>query len=264
MKVAIHGATGRMGRAVARLCHDAKDIQIVGAVAHSSDPDLGKDVGALSGVDVLGVEVSADLASGLLGAEVVIDFSLAPAVAQLAAVAAKHGVALVIGTTNLDATTTAALEKAATKVPVLWARNMSLGVQVLAELVETAIKRLGPSFDAELVEVHHRHKVDAPSGTALRLADAVKAARPASQLVHGRHGQPGARTENEVGVMALRGGDVIGDHTVFLFGNGERLELTHRATNRDLFAHGAIAAARFLVGKNPGMYSIADVLAATP
>lgn len=252
-----------MGRAVARLCHAANDIQIVGAVAHASDADLGKDVGALSGVDVLGVEVSADLASSLLGAEVVIDFSLAPAVAQLAAVAAKHGVALVIGTTNLDAATTAAVEKAATKVPVLWARNMSLGVQVLAELVETAVKRLGPSFDAELVEVHHRHKVDAPSGTALRLADAVKAARPASQLVFGRQGQPGARTEDEVGVMALRGGDVIGDHTVFLFGNGERLELTHRATNRDLFAHGAIAAARFLVGKNPGMYSIADVLAAT-
>jgi 4-hydroxy-tetrahydrodipicolinate reductase len=251
-----------MGRAVARLCHGAKDIQVVGAIAHPDDPDLGKDLGALSGVDVMGVEVSADLASGLLGAEVVIDFSLAPAVAQLAAVAAKNGVALVIGTTNLDAATTAALDKAATKVPVLWARNMSLGVQVLAELVETAVKRLGPSFDVELVEVHHRHKVDAPSGTALRLADAVKAARSDADLLYGRQGQPGARTQNEVGVMALRGGDVIGDHTVFLFGNGERLELTHRATNRDLFAHGALAAARFLVGKKPGMYSIADVLAA--
>jgi 4-hydroxy-tetrahydrodipicolinate reductase len=253
-----------MGRAIARLCHAAQDIQVVGAVAHPDDPDLGKDLGALSGIDVLGVEVSADLASGLLGAQVVIDFSLAPAVAQLAAVASKHGVALVIGTTNLDAATTAALEKAATKVPVLWARNMSLGVQVLAEIVENAVRRLGTSFDAEIVEVHHHHKVDAPSGTALRLADAIKAARPESQLVFGRQGQPGARNPNEVGVMALRGGDVIGDHTVFLFGNGERLELTHKATNRDLFAHGAIAAARFLVGKKPGMYSIADVLSSVP
>jgi 4-hydroxy-tetrahydrodipicolinate reductase len=249
-----------MGRAVARLCQAASDIQVVGAIAHPDDPDLAKDLGALSGVDNMGVEVSADLASGLLGAEVVIDFSLAPAVAQLVAVAAKNGVALVIGTTNLDALTVTALEKAATRVPVLWARNMSLGVQVLAELVETAIQRLGPGFDAEIVEVHHRHKVDAPSGTALRLADAVKAARPESKLLYGRHGQPGARSDNEVGVMALRGGDVIGDHTVFLFGNGERLELTHRATSRDLFAHGAVAAARYLVGKKPGMYSIADVV----
>lgn len=260
LKIALHGATGRMGRAIARLCQEASDIQIVGAVAHPDDPDLGKDIGTLAGVGPIGVEVSPDLASGLLGADVVIDFSLAPAVAGLAAAAAKAGVAVVTGTTNLGDAALAALDKAATKVPVLWARNMSLGVQVLAELVEQAVKRLGPGFDAEIVEVHHRKKVDAPSGTALRLADAVREVRTDAKYQFGREGHTGARTEQEVGVLALRGGDVVGDHTVFLFGNGERLELTHRASNRDLFAHGAISAARFVVGKPPGRYTIADVL----
>jgi 4-hydroxy-tetrahydrodipicolinate reductase len=250
-----------MGRAIARLCQQAGDVQIVGAVAHSADPDLGKDIGTLAGVGNLGVEVSADVASGLLGAEVVIDFSNAVAVAPLANLAARNGVALVTGTTNLDDAALAALDKAAAKVPVLWARNMSLGVQVLAELVQRALERLGPGFDVEILEMHHRAKVDAPSGTALRLGDAVRAARPGSLFQFGREGETGARTEQEVGMMALRGGDVVGDHTVFLLGNGERLELTHRASNRDLFAYGAIAAARFVIGKKPGRYSIADVLA---
>jgi 4-hydroxy-tetrahydrodipicolinate reductase len=244
------------------LSHAAGDVQIVGAVASADDEDQGKDLGSLAGVGNLGVVVGADVASALLGAQVVIDFSLAPAVAQLAALAAKNGVALVTGTTNLDDAALAALDKAATKVPVLWARNMSLGVQVLAELVQQALKRLGPSFDAEVLEIHHRKKIDAPSGTALRLADAIREVRPASLYNFGREGNAGARTTEEVGVMALRGGDVVGDHTVFLLGNGERIELTHRASNRDLFAHGALTAARFLVGKKPGRYSIADVLAA--
>ena len=260
MKLALHGATGRMGRAIAALAHAAGDIQIVGAAAAANDPNQGKDLGELAGLGSIGVAVTADVASSLLGAEVVIDFSVASAVRPLVASAVRSGVAIVSGTTNIDAETRGALERAGASVPVLWAPNMSLGVQVLAELVEQAVRRLGAGFDAEIVEIHHRRKIDSPSGTAKRLADAVRKVRPSSVELHGRDGDVGARTDAEVAVYGVRGGDVIGDHTVFLLGSGERIELTHRASSRDLFAHGAIRAARFLVGKKPGTYSISDVL----
>jgi len=260
MRLALFGATGRMGLSIARLAHAAGDIQLVGAIAAGSDPALGRDLGELAGVGPLGVAVSADLASGLLGAEVVIDFSTASATRPLFVTAAKQGVAVVSGTTLLGELELAALDQAARVVPVVWAANMSRGVEVLAEVVKHALSRLGAEFDAEIVEVHHRRKIDAPSGTALRLAKAVAEARPSARLLSGREGEVGARTPAEVAVLAVRGGDVIGDHTVHLLGDGERLELTHRATSRDLFARGALAAARFTVGRAPGRYTIADVL----
>lgn len=260
MKLAIFGATGRMGLAIARLAQQATDLQIVGAVAASTDANLGRDLGELAGVGTIGVIVGEDLVSGLLGAEVVIDFSTAKAVAPLAAAAAKHGVALVSGTTNLGEAEMTALRQAAKSVPILWAPNMSRGVQVLAEVVTHAVKRLGLDFDVELVEVHHRRKIDAPSGTAKRLAKAVHEARPGLHEVYGREGEPGARPSDEMAVIALRGGDVIGDHTVHLLGPGERLELTHRATSRDVFAAGAIAAARYLQAQKPGLYELSDML----
>jgi len=260
VKLAIFGATGRMGLAIARLAHAAGDVQIVGGVCADQDPGVGRDIGELAGIGPLGVVTTPDVASGLLGADVVIDFSVAKAVTGLVAVAARQKVAVVSGTTNLDDAARQALDKAAQSVPVLWAPNMSLGVQVLAELVEQAIRRLGPGFDVEISEIHHRKKVDSPSGTAKRLADAARAARSELREIHGRSGDVGARTNEEMAVYGLRGGDVVGDHTVFLFGQGERLELTHRASNRDLFAHGALVAARFLAGKPPKRYTIADVL----
>jgi 4-hydroxy-tetrahydrodipicolinate reductase len=260
VKLAIFGATGRMGLAIARLAHAAGDVQIVGAICADSDPALGRDLGELAGVGSLGVVTGADTASGLLGADVVIDFSVAAAVPNLFALAARQKVAVVSGTTNLDDAAKKALDKAAQSVPVLWAPNMSLGVQVLSELVEQALRRLGPGFDVEITEIHHKKKVDAPSGTAKRLADAARAARPELREVHGRSGDVGARKDDEMAVYGLRGGDVIGDHTVYLFGHGERIELVHRASSRDLFAHGALVAARFLVGKSPQRYTIADVL----
>ena len=261
MRVALHGATGRMGLAIARLAHEAGDIQIVGAVAAPDDPRQGKDIGELAGIGTVGVVVTPDLSAGLLGAEVVIDFSIAPALPMVCALAARHKVALVSGTTNLGSEELGALARAAEQVPVLWAANMSLGIQVLAELVSEALRRLGPSFDAEIVELHHKKKVDAPSGTARRLADAVRAARGEVEELHGRDGHTGERRPRELGVFGVRGGDVVGDHTVYLLGPGERLELTHRASSRDVFAHGALRAARFLLGRGPGRYSIADVLA---
>lgn len=260
MKLAIFGATGRMGQAVAQLAHAASDIQIVGAIAAANDLALGRDIGEVAGIGPIGVEVSADLSSGLLGADVVIDFSIASAAAELFAACRRSGVALVSGTTNLDENGQIALSQLAERVPVVWAPNMSRGVHVLSELVQHAVRRLGADFDVEIVEVHHRRKVDSPSGTAVRLADAARVVREELQEVRGRDGQVGARKPQELGNFGVRGGDVIGDHTVHLLGDGERLELTHRATNRDLFARGAISAARFVHGQAPGRYTLADVL----
>lgn len=249
-----------MGRAIARLAVEAGDIELVGAVSHPEDPLQGKDIGELAGVGSVGVAVGPDVAAALLGAEVMIDFSLPPALPAVLRAASLARVPLVIGTTGLSDADKQALDDAAAKIPLLWAQNMSLGVQVLAELVQQAVQRLGADFDVEIVEVHHRKKVDAPSGTAKRLMDAVTAARSDSVALYERHGQVGPRSHTETAVLALRGGDVIGDHTVHVMGPGERLELTHRATDRDVFAHGALRAARWLLGKPPGRYTIPDVL----
>lgn len=260
MKLALFGATGRMGQNILRLAQADANIQIVGAVCASTDPNLGRDIGEVAGIGTVGVATTADAVSGLLGADVVIDFSTAQVVPTLAAAAARQGVALVSGTTGLDDNAKRALDRAAASVPVLWAANMSLGVQVLAELVEQAVRRLGAEFDVEIVETHHKRKIDAPSGTAKRLAEAARNARSELREMHGRSGEVGARQPDEMAVLALRGGDVVGDHTVFLFGSGERLELTHRASSRELFAKGALRAATFLAGKPKGRYTIADVL----
>lgn len=260
VKLALHGATGRMGRAITRLCLEDPAVVLVGAAAHAADPACGRDIGEVAGAGHAGVAVDGDVRNALLGAEVVIDFSLPAALEAFVAAAVAEGVAIVSGTTGLSERQQETLRRASESVPVLWARNMSFGVQVLAELVEAAVQKLGPSFDVEIVEVHHHRKVDCPSGTALRLADAARVARPELEDVCSRAGQVGAREAKEVGVFGVRGGDVIGDHTVYLMGMGERLELTHRATNRDLFAHGAIRAARWIKGKPAGMYSIADVV----
>jgi 4-hydroxy-tetrahydrodipicolinate reductase len=247
-------------RPVVRLAGQSEEFELVGACASSGDPALGEDAGTLAGGARAGVAITDDLASALLGAQVVIDFSLPQALEQLARLAARQGVALVSGTTGLRDLTL--LDTAAARVPVLWAANMSLGVQVLAELAAEAARRLGAGFDIEISEMHHRNKVDAPSGTALRLAEAVREARDL-RTVTGRQGIVGARGSDEIGVLAFRGGDVIGDHTVPLLGPGERLELTHRATSRDLFAQGALRAARWLVTQRPGRYSLKDLLDAT-
>jgi len=179
MRLAIFGATGRMGLAITRLAKAAPDLEIVGGICSDTDPGLGRDMGELAGIGPLGVVTTADVASGLLGADVVIDFSTASAVASLLAVAPRQKVAVVSGTTNIDEAAQKAFDKAALSVPVMWAPNMSLGVQVLAELVERAVKRLGLGYDVEITEIHHRKKIDSPSGTAKRLAEAARAAATA-------------------------------------------------------------------------------------
>jgi 4-hydroxy-tetrahydrodipicolinate reductase len=259
MKIAISGATGRMGQSITRIAVQER-FAIVGAIASSLSAHLGKDVGEVAGAGHIGVAIGDDVGAGLLGANVVIDFSRSDGLSRVLAAARRTGIAVVSGTTRLDATVEKQLDEAAKVIPVLWAPNTSLGVQVLAELVAEAVKRLGPGFDIEIVETHHKAKVDSPSGTAVRLADAARSAREDLRAIHGRDGNVGPRADDEIGIFAVRGGDVIGDHSVHLLGPGERIELTHRATNRDLFARGALRAARFLAGKPAGRYSMANVL----
>lgn len=257
-RLAVLGANGKMGRAVIRLAH-GMGMQLVAAIG--AGDDVGKDAGDLAGVGSLGVKVSSDLASlKASGAQVLVDFSTPAVITSAIEVCASAGIAIASGTTGLGEAENEALDAAAAKVAVLWEPNMSVGVYVLSQLIAQAVKAL-PDFDIEIVEAHHRLKVDAPSGTALRLAEVAKKARDASStFVTGRDGKPGARKREEIGVLAMRGGDVIGDHLVHLLGDGERLELTHRASNRDLFARGALRAGRWLIGKPAKRYSLADVL----
>jgi 4-hydroxy-tetrahydrodipicolinate reductase len=257
MRLAVVGASGRMGRAVVRLAH-AAGIDVACAIGAS---DVGRDVGELAGVGPIGTSVVDGLAAlEHARADVVVDFSAPGVSLALAPIASAARSAIVSGTTGLTDEGRQALARAAERVPVLWEPNMSLGVHVLSSLVAQAVAALG-DWDIEIVETHHHAKLDAPSGTALRLAEVAQRARTdATRLVHGRQGKPGARAPDEIGMHALRGGDVIGDHTLHLFGGGERLELTHRATSRDVFAHGALRSARWIAGKAPGSYSLRDVL----
>jgi 4-hydroxy-tetrahydrodipicolinate reductase len=259
MRLAVVGASGRMGRTVVRLAH-AAGMEIVCAVGAA---ELGRDIGDLAGVGPLGTRVVEDLAAlGQAHADVIIDFSAPGATLALAPLAATVGSALVSGTTGLGEEARAALDRAAARVAVLWEPNMSVGVHVLSELVSRAAAAL-PDWDIEIVETHHRAKVDAPSGTALRLAETAQRAREGAMgLVHGREGMPGARRAGELGMHAMRGGDVVGDHEVHLLGGGERLTLVHRATSRDVFAHGALRAAGWIAGRPAGRYTLSDVLAA--
>ncbi|MGE3630759.1 MAG: 4-hydroxy-tetrahydrodipicolinate reductase [Sandaracinaceae bacterium] len=252
IRIAVHGATGRMGGAILALLRDADDLALAAAYTAKDDPRSGDD---LDGVTLSPIEPGTALSG-----DVVIDFS---SLAGLRALAKRDDVpALVSGTTGLTDDDRAALAALAQRAPVVWAPNMSVGVNVLFYLAEEAARRLGPGFDAEIVEMHHRYKVDAPSGTAMRLAERVAKGKGLDRdaFVYGREGAAGPRRDDEIGVMTLRGGGVIGEHTLYLTDAGERIELTHRAFDRAIFARGALTAARWVHGKRPGLYTMADVL----
>jgi 4-hydroxy-tetrahydrodipicolinate reductase len=257
LRLAIVGASGRMGRAVVRLASEA-GLTVVRAVAAEHK---GEDAGSVAGLSPLGVPLEGGveaLASG--GFDVVVDFSSPTATRELALLVGRTGGALVSGTTGLDEAAKRSLSEASARAAIFWEPNMSVGVHVLVELVTRAARSLGSAFDVEVSEMHHRMKADAPSGTAVRLAEVLEeAAGEASKLVYGRSGRPGPRPAGEIGIHAVRGGDVVGDHTVSFLGLGERLEITHRATDRDVFARGALRAAAFLAGKPPGRYGMMDL-----
>lgn len=240
IRLAVVGASGKMGEAVLRIARHDADFDIVCEVSEGDD---------FSAVERARPQVA-------------IDFSRPAGTRALADIAARAGAGVVIGTTGLDSACEHALDEAAKKVPVFAATNMSVGVHVLGVLAERAAKML-EGFDIEIVEAHHKKKVDAPSGTALTLMKILRDARGGDPaVVHGRDGQVGARPSGEIGMHAVRGGDVIGDHTVFFFGEGERIELSHKASSRDLFARGALRAAKWLVTKQPGRYGMRDMMSA--
>ncbi len=256
MRIAVVGASGRMGRAVIRLAR-AQGVPVVCAAGTS---DVGKDAGELAGIGPIGVLVGGLGDVERTHADVVIDFSSPQATLALAPLAAAAGSALVSGTTGLADDGRAALEVAAARVPVLWEPNMSIGVHVLSQLVAQATAALA-DWNVEIVETHHSAKIDAPSGTAMRLAEVARGAPGGGHHFSSRTPRhPGARNTGEIGMHALRGGDIVGDHVVHFMGGGERLELTHRATSRDVFAHGALRAARWIAGKPPGQYTLNEVL----
>jgi 4-hydroxy-tetrahydrodipicolinate reductase len=262
MRIAVSGAAGAMGRRVIALMREFQGCELVAALERPGHPDLGKDAGILAGLEPNGVQLSASMSGD---PDALIDFSSPDAAVERATECAERGVAVVVGTTGLSSEQMAEMkERVAPHVPVLIAPNMSLGVNLLFRLVEDVARALGEGYDVEIVEAHHRRKKDAPSGTAMELARRIcKALKrdPNAALSYGRQGLAGPRKAAEIGVHAVRGGDIVGDHMVMFAADGERIELTHRATSRDVFARGAIRAAIFVTGQRPGMYSMQDVLA---
>jgi 4-hydroxy-tetrahydrodipicolinate reductase len=238
-------------------------VTLAGGAERAGDAAVGRDLGELAGRTALGVKATDDMHALFAAVDVVIDFTAPSATATHAKIAGGARKAMVIGTTGLDAFETRAIEEAAQMVPIMWAPNMSIGVNVLMTMVERAAKILDPSYDIEIVEMHHRHKVDAPSGTALGLGRAAAAGRGVKLddvWRKTRDGQVGARPKGEIGFATLRGGDVVGDHTVVFAADGERVEFGHKASSRQVFAKGAVRAAAWVAGKPAGLYSMRDVL----
>lgn len=263
IKLAVSGASGRMGRMILSLAAKDPEFKIVAALENHDSPAIGTDVGSLIGTKSLGVLVSHYPFDSLKNADVLIDFTHPSATELHLRSALKSKVAYVIGTTGLDPKILASLKKVAAKIPVVQSPNMSVGVNLLFKLAEITSKALDESYDIEISEAHHRMKKDSPSGTAVKLLEIVAKARGRDlkkDVVTGRSGEVGARPRGEIGVLALRGGDVVGDHTVFYFGDGERIELTHRASSREAFAQGALRAAKFVAKKKNGLYNMQQVL----
>lgn len=266
VRVGVYGAFGRMGQMIMRALLSGVDadldpkLMLTAAVESANHPHLGRDIGPSCGMGPVGIDLTDDLARALSNVDVMIDFSSPAGTALLAAASVETHTPLVIGTTSLHAAALASIDSAANRVPVVCSANMSPGMNVMIALLKRAATAL-PDYDAEIVELHHKWKRDAPSGTALLLADSIEGARAKkSDLRFGRSGLSGPREAGELGVMAIRGGDVVGEHTTFFFGTGERLELTHRAHSREVFARGALMAARWVVHQPAGIYGMEDVL----
>ncbi|HXZ48177.1 MAG TPA: 4-hydroxy-tetrahydrodipicolinate reductase [Usitatibacter sp.] len=262
VRVAIAGAGGRMGRSLLEAATSTDGVALAAALDVATSPAAGQDAGVLA-PGAKGVRVGSDVAAALAACDVLVDFTRPEGtVAHLAACrAAKR--AMVIGTTGFGAAQLEAIRAAAREIPIVMAPNMSVGVNVALKLVETASRALGPDYDIEVFEVHHRMKVDAPSGTALKLGEAAAAARGTAlekAAVFARHGTTGERRPGSIGFSVARAGDIVGDHTVLFAGPGERLEITHRSSSRATYAQGAMRAAKFVAGRPPGLYDMRDVL----
>lgn len=265
MKLAIAGSSGKMGRMLIAATLASPDLELVAALERADSPAIGRDCGEFLGRHT-GVTASSEL-SAIARAEVLIDFTRPQATLEHLPACAAAGIGMVIGTTGFDTAGKAALDAAAQRIALVLAPNMSVGVQALLRLVELGARLLAEGYDLEIIEAHHRDKVDAPSGTALQLGEVAARARGqalAPHAVFARQGHTGARVPGSIGFSSIRGGDIIGDHTVLFAGTGERIEITHRSSSREAYALGALRAARFLAGRAPGCYGMQDVLASAP
>ncbi len=263
MRLAVTGAAGRMGRVLVKAIHEAEGVVVAGAVERPDSLDIGKDAGTLAGVGPLGIEISADPLAVFARVEGVVDFTVPAASVEFAGYAAQARIVHVIGTTGCSAQDEEKIAAAARHATIVKSGNMSLGVNLVSVLVEQAARALGADYDIEIVEMHHRHKVDAPSGTALLLGRAAAEGRGIGLDAHslrGRDGHTGPRPPGAIGFASLRGGTVVGDHAVILAGPGERVVLSHQAEDRSLFALGAVKAALWARDRKPGLYSMVDVL----
>jgi 4-hydroxy-tetrahydrodipicolinate reductase len=261
MKLAIAGASGKMGRMLIETVLSQPDMSLAVALDHQSSPAIGQDAGATLGINT-GIAITSDLnALGL--ADCLIDFTRPEGTLEHLQACTEHGVKMVIGTTGFDAAGKAAIEAAANKIGMVFAPNMSVGVNATLKLLEVAAKILNSGYDVEIFEAHHRHKVDAPSGTALKMGEVIAQTWGESLediATWARHGHTGAREDGKIGFSVVRGGDIVGDHTAFFCGSGERIEITHRSTSRATYAEGSIRAARFLGSQHAGLFDMQDVL----
>jgi 4-hydroxy-tetrahydrodipicolinate reductase len=263
LKLVIAGAGGRMGQTLTRLVHAHGACEVAGGLEPSGSPNVGKDQGVVAGIGEIGVTISDDPLTVLAKADGLIDFTIPSASVRLSQIAAQARIVHVVGTTGFSETDEEAIQAASRHARIVKSGNMSLGVNLLASLVKQVAAALDENFDIEVLEMHHRHKVDAPSGTALLLGQAAADGRGidlGKRSVRIRDGHTGARPEGDIGFATLRGGSVVGDHSVIFAGPSERITVSHHAESREIFANGAIKAALWAFDKKPGLYSMADVL----
>ena len=263
IKIIIHGAKGKMGRQIIQCALQDPEVKLAGAVEANTDSSLGQDVGELMGIGTLGIKLVSEISSIATGEEVVIDFSNPEASMKILSLAHQKNLPIVVGTTGFTVSQDEEFKKLSGKIRCVRAPNMSVGVNLLFKLVYEAARVLGNAYDVEIIEAHHHFKKDAPSGTAKAIVQSVSKAlglNPEKDVVYGRDGLVGERKKNEIGVFAVRGGDIVGDHTVLFAGMGERLELIHRAHSRETLARGALRAAKFVASAKPGLYNMQEVL----
>lgn len=263
IKIIVTGACGRMGKRIARMVIEQEDMELAGAVERKNHPSLGKDMKEILGGGKTGVVLQNDLKKVIDKGEVIIDFTHPEATLGHLKLAGEHHKAMVIGTTGFGEKEITEVKGLAKNIPCVLSPNMSVGVNLLFRIAGQVAKVLGDDYDMEIVEAHHCHKKDAPSGTAKKLGEILAKAREQNLekvAVYGRQGITGERPKESIGIHAVRGGDIVGDHTVIFAGQGERIELVHRAHSRDTFARGAIRAARFVATASPGLYTMQDVL----
>jgi len=263
MNVAIVGAAGRMGGRLIHSVLETEGLELTGAVERPGHPQIGLDAGLIAGAGELGVKIVDDLATAMAGADVLIDFTFPDVTLKNLEICAGMNKMLVSGSTGFTPDQKEQVAKYAEKIPVVLAPNMSVGVNACFKLLKEAAQILGDDFDVEVVELHHNKKKDSPSGTAVRMGEVVAESlgRDYNQVAnYHREGMCGERTKEEIGMQTIRGGDIVGEHTVYFIGMGERIEISHRAMSRDMFARGAARACQWLDGKNPGLYDMQDVL----